>query len=97
MTVPNIIAQESIDEPPQLINGKVIPVGGINFMEEPIFINACKHIKKHKLNIVFEINRFDGLRIDFLAKIKNAGQRKDTNKPNKTPNSSIKMANMKSL
>ena len=42
-------------------------------MEEPIFTNACRHIKKHKLNIVFEINKFDGLKIDFLAKIKKTG------------------------
>ena len=42
-------------------------------MDEAIFTNACKHIKKHKLNIVFEINKFDGFKIDFLAKMKNTG------------------------
>ena len=66
-------------------------------MEEPIFTNACRHIKKHKLNIVFEINKFDGLKIDFLVNKKNAGYKNATNNPNKTPNSSIKIANIKSL
>ena len=45
-------------------------------MEEPIFINACRHIKKHKLNIVFETNKLDGLKIDFLAKIKKLDKEK---------------------
>ena len=42
-------------------------------MEEPIFINACRHIKKHKLNIVFETNKLDGLKIDYITKIKKTG------------------------
>ena len=38
-----------------------MPVGGMRHIDEPIFIKACKHIKKHKLKIVFKINRFEGL------------------------------------
>ena len=66
-------------------------------MEELIFTNACIHIKKHRLKIVLEINKFEGLEIDLLTNMKNTGYKKATNSPNKTPNSSIKMANMKSL
>ena len=69
----------------------------MSFIEEPIFTNACKHINKHKLKIVLEINKFEGLKIDLLASMKNAGYKKATNKPNKTPNSSIKIAKIKSL
>ena len=94
---PNVNAIPKTEEPPQLINGNVIPVGGISFIEEPIFTNACKHIKKHKLKIVLEINKFEGVKIDLLAIMKNTGYKKATNNPNKTPNSSIKIANIKSL
>ena len=52
---------------------------------------------KHRLKIVLEINKFEGLKIDLLAIMKNAGYKKATNKPNKTPNSSINIANIKSL
>ena len=69
----------------------------MSLIEEPIFTNACIHIKKHKLKIVLEINKFEGLEIDLLTNMKNTGYKKATNSPNKTPNSSIKMANMKSL
>ena len=79
------------------MNGNVIPVGGIKLIDEPILTKACKHNKKHKLKIVLEINRFEGLEIDFLANIKNTGYKDDKNNPNKTPNSSIKIANIKSL
>ena len=74
-----------------------MPVGGISFIEEPIFTNACKHINKHRLKIVLDINKFEGLKVDFLASMKNTGYKKATNKPNKTPNSSINIANIKSL
>ena len=66
-------------------------------MEELIFTNACIHIKKHRLKIVLEINKFEGLEIDLLTNMKNTGYKKATNNPNKTPNSSIKIANIKSL
>ena len=66
-------------------------------MEEPIFTNACKHIKKQRLKIVLEIYKFDGLKIVLFTNMKNAGYKKATNNPNKTPNSSIKIANIKSL
>ena len=69
----------------------------MSFIEEPIFTNACKHIKKQRLKIVLLINKFEGLKADLFAKIKNAGYKKATNNPNKTPNSSIKIANIKSL
>ena len=72
-------------------------MGGISFIADPIFTNACKHIKKQRQKIVLEINKFDGLKIDFLTKIKKTGYKKDTNNPNKTPNSSTKIANIKSL
>ena len=45
-------------------------------MEEPIFTNACRHIKKHKLNTVFDINKLEGFKIDFLAKIKKKDREK---------------------
>ena len=62
-----------------------------------MFTNACKHIKKQRLKIVLEINKFDGIKIDLLAIMKNTGYKKATNNPNKTPNSSIKIAKIKSL
>ena len=62
-----------------------------------MFTNACKHIKKQRLKIVLEINKFEGLEIDFFTSMKNAGYKKATNNPNNTPNSSIKIANIKSL
>ena len=72
-------------------------MGCISFIADPIFTNACKHIKKQRQKIVLEINRCEGLVIDLLTNIKNTGYQKDINNPNKTPNSSIKIANIKSL
>ncbi len=69
----------------------------MSLIDEPIFTKACKHIKKHKLNMVFMINKFEGLKIDLFTNKKNNGYRKETNKPNKTPNSSINIAKIKSL
>ena len=56
----------------------------MSFIDEPMLTKACKHIKKHRLNIVFITNKFDGLIIDFLTNKKKIGQRKETNKTNKT-------------
>ena len=66
-------------------------------MEEPIFTNACKQIRKQRLKNLLEINKFDGLKTDLLASMKNTGYKKATNSPNKTPNSSINIAKINSL
>ena len=43
------------------MKGKVIPVGGIRFIAEPILIKACIHIKKQRLKTVFDKNKFEKL------------------------------------
>jgi len=43
------------------MKGKVIPVGVIRSIAEPMLIKACMHIKKHRLKTVLDKNKFEKL------------------------------------
>ena len=43
------------------MKGKVIPVGGMRLIAEPILTKACIHIKKQRLKTVFDKNKFEKL------------------------------------
>ena len=79
------------------MKGKVIPVGGMRFIAEPILIKACIHIKKQRLKTVFDKNKFEKLYEDLLVNTKNRGYKNATKIPKIRPNSSIKIAKIKSL